>query len=412
MSRPAGERLLSWISPALSDHGADPAELSLADWDELIAQASRHGVTPLLFRRVLAESKSRPIPRAVVQCIWLDVARQKANTARFERELPTVLQCLQTVGITPILLKGAHLATMVYPEPLFRPMGDFDLLVHAGELAAGEQALCAIGYRSPRVESIADIAANERQLPAMWQTGKYLIELHCTLAEAAARIQIDLDGLWSRSQPVTVYGESARVLAPEDALLHICLHGAVLHLFENGIRPLLDVAAILERHGTTLDWSVVGSRARDWGVERAVYLLLELARRDAGVPIAEEILVRLDPNGVPATVIDAAHAQMFEHSTDYFDDVRTRPIVNAWTRPRYFWNYVFGSRADLIRQYRLPEDAQHMWWYRIRRVKDLAARYGGAAWQGVRHDRGLLATAMEKVRRESMLRGWLERAQP
>jgi hypothetical protein len=338
------------------------------------------------------------VPRAVVQCIWLDVARLKANTARIERELPAVLGHLRSVGITPILLKGAHLATQVYPEPLLRGMSDFDLLVHPGELAVGEQALRAAGYRSRRVESIEFVIAKERQIPALWQPGMYAIELHWTLAEAGTRLRIDLDGLWSRAESVTVYGEPTRVLAPEDALLHVCLHGAVLHLFDHGPRTLLDVAALLNRYATTLNWAAVESRAREWRVDRAVFLVLELARRDVGAAVPVDVLHRLNPAGVPPAMLNAAHAQMFELSLQYFED-RTRHLVNAWTNPRYVWNYVFAP------------DARHMWWYRIRRVKDLAIRYCGAAWQGVRRDRGALATAMEKVRRETMLRGWLERAQ-
>jgi hypothetical protein len=407
MTGPTAERLLDWLALSPTRPRPDPSALTAADWDELIAQACRHGVAPQLFRRLLAAAREGPVPRGALQCVWLAAARQKAKAARLQQELPAVLRRLRTAGITPVLLKGAHLATVVYPDPALRPMDDFDLLVPRAELAAAEQALCAAGYTTPRTESIAEACARDHSLPTLLQAGTYPIELHWTLATPADEVPLDLEGLWDRAQRVTVYGESAYVLAPEDTLLHICLHATVHHLFDQGLRPLLDLVALLDRHGTTLDWNAVVARARAWDLERAVYLLLALARREADAVISDDVFTRLQPGGIPSAVQDAARAQLLE--LPFLGDVSTRSVAVASSGPRQLWDYVFSTRTAMAREYDARRHPLRLTRYYVARVQDLVGRYGRVAWQLVREDRGRLAAATGRVRREQMLRGWLAR---
>src|SRR3954471_6611843 len=196
VSSPAGQHLADWLALSSPRPTPEPPELSPAEWDELLAQAYRQGVAPQLYRRLVAETKVRAVPRAALQAIWLCMARQRDDAARRQSELPTILRTLRDAGITPILLKGAHFATTVYPEPLLRPMDDFDILVRQVELAAAEQALRGAGYESSRTESIPEVCAVEHSLPTLLQRGTCPIELHWTIARPSARIPVDLDGLW------------------------------------------------------------------------------------------------------------------------------------------------------------------------------------------------------------------------
>lgn len=400
--------LLTWLRDP-SDWGTpDPAELTAAQWDALLAEAYRLRLAPLLHRRLLAAAASRPVPPGVLQCIWLAAARQRADAARLQCELPAVLGCLRAEGITPILLKGAHLATTVYAEPALRPMSDFDLLVRAAELATAERALHAAGYTSERADSIADSCTDAHHLYPLVQEGKYTIELHWTLTPPAFGIRVDLDGVWSRAQSVCIGDEAALVLAPEDALLHVCLHAVLLHLFEHGLRPLLDVAALLDRYGATLDWAAVVARARAWGIERAVALVLDVARREAGAAVPDHVLQQLQPGGVPATVVQTARAMLFELPAGSVDGVSTRSLATAWLQPRYLWQTVFRARTSLGPQYA----TRSAWLYVVRRVQDLVCRYGGLAWRLLRQDRSLLAAMRQDVHRKMMLEEWLGRVNP
>ena len=85
-------------------------------------------------------------------------------------------------------------------------------------------------------------------------------------------------------------GASLRALAFEDLVLHLCAHTAYQHRFEFGMRSLCDIAMLVERHGDTLDWAAVVSRADSWGWSRGVHLTLELASELVGARVPADVL--------------------------------------------------------------------------------------------------------------------------
>jgi hypothetical protein len=387
----------------------DSTELTTPEWDELLCEAWRLGVAVQFHRRLLTEAPVRPIPRGVLQCIWLGAVQQRRAAADRQRELAAVLGCLRGVSVTPILLKGAHLASTVYGEPALRPMADLDLLLHPPELERAERALCAVGYSSTRVEPVADVCTTDHQLPILTKDGGYPIELHWTPVALSIGARLDLEDLWSRAQPVTVDGEPALVLAPEDALLHICVHGGLQSLFDHGLRPLLDVAAILDRHGATFDWSTVEYRAHDWGIARSVYLVLELARSDVGVPVPASTLDRLQPGGVPPPVIAAARAQVFESRVPSLAHADTQAVTLACLRPRLMLQRAFRSQANLPKRTSTPRHGGNTAFRRLARVHRLVVKYGGGFWHSLGGDPRNLGALARKIRREMILQAWLGR---
>ncbi len=57
-------------------------------------------------------------------------------------------------GVRPVVLKGADFARRLYSSAALRPMGDLDLWVSPGEVAAAESVLVSLGYR-PGVPEMA-----------------------------------------------------------------------------------------------------------------------------------------------------------------------------------------------------------------------------------------------------------------
>src|SRR3954454_16950156 len=107
MSTVAAQRLTDWLELSSERPRPNNAVLTLAEWDELLAQAYHHGVAAQLFQSLLAEAISRPVPPSVARCALLGLAHERASAARRQRELVAVLGWLRRAGITPILIKGA-----------------------------------------------------------------------------------------------------------------------------------------------------------------------------------------------------------------------------------------------------------------------------------------------------------------
>ena len=56
-----------------------------------------------------------------------------------------VVSALTQAGIKPVLLKGAAIAPMVYPEPILRSTNDLDILVNLRNETAATDVLRALG---------------------------------------------------------------------------------------------------------------------------------------------------------------------------------------------------------------------------------------------------------------------------
>ncbi len=172
----------STLLPSLLRGSPVPAGLTQADWQRLVAEATRHGLAPFLYHR-LAHPRSTGIPASEVveaslpavvgQCVppvnsqpptlnpqlppgkppssVLDVLRESflknaTRNALLYHDLAQVLTTLQTAGIKVAVLKGTHLAALIYPHIGLRPMADIDLLVPADKLELTHTLLLSLGY--------------------------------------------------------------------------------------------------------------------------------------------------------------------------------------------------------------------------------------------------------------------------
>ena len=114
-----------------------------AEWAELLASADEHGVLPLLAD---AAAAARWDPDFLVAMRPLVAAEIALSLVR-ERELGRVLASLAAAGITPLLLKGAHLAFTLYRSPDRRPRLDTDLLIKEKDRDGLKTCLASLGYR-------------------------------------------------------------------------------------------------------------------------------------------------------------------------------------------------------------------------------------------------------------------------
>ena len=367
------EHLLDWLVVSPREHAAP------ADWDALLAEAVAHTAAPQLFLALSSAAKNGLVPAPVMQCAMLAMVRQKQQVSSLPAELREILEALNARGITPVLLKGAHLATLVYPDVSHRPMADIDLLVRESEVEEARQALLAVGYES---QWAGDHDDHGHALPPLRKGNSFAVEVHWTLTNAEDGVQLDLEALRARSEEVTLYGQRAFVFCGEDLLLYICIHAGVMHAFgEKGLRPVLDVLAILARY--ELDWKTLEQRAHAARASRATWLLLEIVRRTCNAPIP------LWQDDVAENVIEAAKAQLFERPGLRLHEVRTSVVAKAVRDPRRLWAYVFaggvrGASAQLM---------------------SILSRYG----RFLRNDRKVVGTVARRTWRQSVLTAWMKK---
>jgi hypothetical protein len=261
----------------------------LKDWDEVPTQAEAHGMAPLLYFHLKGAGVALPLPvRRELQGLY--VRHRHANQVR-ARVLRQVLAAYQEAGIPALVLKGAALSHLVYPEPGLRPMSDLDLLVPRSEVWRAGRVLAELGFDAPLPHGGM---LRHRHLPAATLRTEGLlveVEIHHQLfsdyfdnALAYARSILapvlsligkrglappdqvgnrvaETDDAWLALDrcPFALDGLTAYTLGYEDMLAHICQH-LISHVNVWDYARLIwvaDMVGLAERFVSEIDWARV-----------------------------------------------------------------------------------------------------------------------------------------------------------
>jgi hypothetical protein len=282
------------------DAWASHLRTARADWDDLAVRAIVFGLAPQLHRR-LSNWALAPPPRAAAKLTVTYEAHTRRNTAIFE-QLGEVLAACAARGLRPVVLKGAHLAAEVYPEPALRPMNDIDLLFAPDELPAAEAVLEELGYgvrrKSPNLGArVTKHTSTARRPDAAGATpNPYLsaetsrtIEPHISLAESWYGLRVDITpGVRKRVVLTELGGHPAHVLARADLLLHVAVH-FVFHLIM-GYPSLVQLTDLLMlTHTDDMPWADFVRRSGERQATPYGFAALHLAQKLVGAEFPADV---------------------------------------------------------------------------------------------------------------------------
>ena len=310
-----------------------------ADWAALIRLAERHDVVPLLYHQLHQAGRGWGVTERVRGELRQAFLVNGARNALHYHELAPVLRALRTAGIPCLVLKGAHLAALVYSQPALRTMADIDLLVPVDALLPAGAVLRSLGYADAEDSTCGAVDETVMHLPRMFKPPGLGIEVHHTISRPQLPFCVDVEGLWQRSRTVELAGESTQVLSPEDVLLYLCLHtasharesqGLDLAPFLLGLKPLCDIVAMVRRHGPDLDWAAVRERATAWRAGRCVFLSLWLAQDLLGLEVPASVLESLRPADFADDWAELARKQIRLAGTEAPDADVLRTTFAPW----------------------------------------------------------------------------------
>lgn len=370
--------------------------LTAADWETAIDLGRQHGVAPLLFWQIKNFAGQIALSEARLTELRNNFLNSAARNLLLYRDLAAILGALQPAGIPVILLKGLHLAKLVYPQAALRPMADIDLLLRPDDLPQAAQILQSLGYRYTREFELGREARKHQHIPPLYQTGKPPVELHWHIAGPDSPLRVDLDGLWERAQPVDVAGLPALVLAPEDLLLHLGLH-LVHHELSAGLKRVYDIAALVAFFGPRLDWAQVVDRSTEWGCRKSLFLVLHLADTLLNAPIPPTVLDQLRPDDFtpPIEVLARQRAlSVRPPQPELHPDLAHLRRRRPWQiKANAMLGALFPYPEYVAAKYSLPSGSKVVYFYYLVRLKDLARRYGWQLWRVLRSDEAVEALA-------------------
>lgn len=357
------------------------------DWHCVLHVARRHALTPLLFDHLCDSGVPADVRETLERAYYSSTARNM----RIHVQLREVLSLLCRNGISVIVLKGCDFAEFVYSKPGLRPMTDIDLLADAEDIAVIGRLLEAHGYYT----DIGATGASGKHAVPYLREHDVPVELHYHIAEPPFAQNIDLAGI--RARAVSREGDDCtiRCLCPEDRILYLALHACIGHGLDNGLLPFVDMQQALRVDGPDLDLNILSDRAREWGVERALSLMLSLyvrfMRGSSTVP--QMPLPVVDPG-----VLDAAESFVLDRTYRMPEGFVQVLLAGSWSRK---WEII---KQRIIPSAALPDNRDHRFTGIAKRLLVLVCKYSRSVVVGVFRYRHVL----QRIRREQQRRVLIE----
>ena len=252
-------------------------------WEEISAQAEVQGVAPLLYVHLKAAKVQLPVAtKRELQGLYLQ--HRRANQIRM-RVLRDILAAYDAVKIQALVLKGAALSQLVYPEPGLRPMSDLDILVPEYRLRRAQRVLTELGFNAPapcsptlphRHLSAATLRTDGLVVQVELHHRLYsdyfdsvLSHVHSLMPTAFSRSITRAptpsrkpDGLTGPPRAFALEDLTAHTLSHEDMLGHLCQH-LVSHVNvwdSSRLIWIADIVSFAERFASEIDWEHVRRR--------------------------------------------------------------------------------------------------------------------------------------------------------
>ena len=377
------------------------AALGPEEWQALITTAKRHRVTPILYHTLNRAGLTVSAPSDVAEELKRSYYANAQRNMLAYRQLENIVRDLNKLNIPVILLKGAHLAKYVYGNIALRVMADLDLLVRSEDIGPACGVLINHGYQAP----LDGLGISEMHAPPFRNENQDKIELHFNIADAELCKRFDVEDFWQRAQPMAVGDATALALAPEDNMLHICIHSSIGHCFDNAMRALLDIRQIVEHYGTALNWQQLIHTARQLRVTNALYFMLASTRNLLGLALDDKTLAALRP--ADNEMIPRAEALMFSmrgemniHISRLFGEKKLSAKL------RHFFRRLLPAKETMT----YAGGAAHTPFFYTkaysRRIKYLVRSYGWKVLRSTFKDK-TLTTQIQQTNEKNAVRDWL-----
>jgi len=280
------------------------AEESPRHWQSLAAMAQQEGLAPLLYWRLRQAGLLNTIPLPVTESLRQKYYRTGAAAAVCTSQLHDLLPRCRKAGVMVIILKGAVLAELHYPNPALRPMSDIDILVKHHDLDDLALILAQAGYRTdtplPDGQGTPPTAYLTTRLYRRQDGGGLPLHVHTHLLNSTVPndyflANFPLAPIWAAAKSVLIAGTEALILDPRHQVLHLAEHSLRVTHSLTRLQYLYDIDRTIRNSGHETDWQALCDEATAWGMASFLYHPLALASQWLKTPLPPSVLNRLRP---------------------------------------------------------------------------------------------------------------------
>lgn len=278
--------------------------LSVADWEELIAQAREAQLLGALEQRLRERNLLDQVPAAPRAHLVSGRLVASAQHAVVRRELREIAGALSRINGRVVLLKGAAYLAAGLPCAPGRMFSDIDLLVAKRDLPHVEAALMLAGFVTTHHDPYDQrYYRRMHELPPMQHIKRgTVVDVHHAIVPHSSGIRLDGTKLLDAAIPLSD-GSRYFVLAPADMVLH-----SATHLFNNedmthALRDLVDLDVLLRHFGRDASfWPSLAARAEALDLRRPFHYALRWTSWLLRTPMPEAVADASRAMGPPLPV--------------------------------------------------------------------------------------------------------------
>ena len=266
-----------------------------ADWKRLMLIATGHYLAPSLCealkRRGLWELAPAEI-REILQAMHM--LNRERNDLHF-RELITITNRLNSMGVEPLLLKGAICLLLPgqFPGAGSRVISDLDLLLPNGRAEEMLGSMVELGYaHDPNMD--LDWFKDHFHLPPLYHPENGVrLELHTGLCRRRDKPVLDIRRIWRNARPVEFSGACALVPDHYSRMLHNVVHARLQHRHHSDykleMRQLNEWVQLSEIHEHEPDWLRMWNQFDRYGEAPVLEAYCLAAKRFFGQPMPDGV---------------------------------------------------------------------------------------------------------------------------
>lgn len=258
------------------------------NWPEFLRLAERHQVTALAYRN-LRRTAQEFIPEEALRTLKDRSSARRRSSLILAGELAKLSRLFTSAGVPVISLKGPALSLQLYDDLALRSFVDLDLLSRPEDIDTVEEVLSTAGY----IRVAPDFPLSPRQRAYFMRIGRhyvykrqqnpFTIELHWRLWPNPYLLPPDQTAqAFERCQTLDLAGNPVPILADEDNLAFLAIHGAS-HKWAS-LKWLCDLAMMISRMEDA-QWQRLADIAIHSNIRRAMAQGLILANALLYLPL-------------------------------------------------------------------------------------------------------------------------------
>ncbi len=292
----------------------------------------------------------------------------------FFGQVRPLLEELRASGTPMLLLKGAALASSVYPDTGCRPMRDIDILVPVSHARALCRKLEATGWRPLywRPRSLRESFFRFRHAIDYENPTGGRVDVHWHALNLCCHPAFD-EVFWKHAEPIEFLGAPMQTCHATEHLLEICAHGIVWSPVPP-VRWIAD-AVLLLRSSSGVDWERLTRTARAFDVVPYVHRALAVLRSVVSAPVPLEVIGELEraPAGTVTEAEFARHCDPFASRTAW-QDLLT--FYAPWRRSLVGSSPLLHS-AGFARHLQFAFELEHAWELPAQLARSAFRRFAG-----------------------------------